>query len=63
MSSQRYSHASGKFTNNAQQKVSLHKSVQTLQVHVGIGYIIKAQAISHVTTLGPKYILYTFPRP
>ena len=33
------------------------------RVHVGIWYILRAQRGSHIPTLGPRYILYSYMDP
>ena len=35
----------------------------TQRVHVGIWYILRAQSGSHIPTLRPKYIPYTYIDP
>ena len=37
--------------------------LRTQRVHVGIWYILRAQRGSHIPTLRPKYIPYTYNRP
>ena len=38
-------------------------TLQPQRVHVGIWYILRAQRGSHIPTLRPKYILYTYIDP
>ena len=33
------------------------------RLHVAIWYILRAQRCSHITTLGPKYIPYSYMEP
>ena len=37
--------------------------VGTQRFHVAIWYILRAQRCSHITTLGPKYIPYSYMEP
>ena len=38
-------------------------SLQTQRVHVGLWYLLSAQRASHIPTLKPKYIPYTYMDP
>ena len=43
--------------------VAVLPQCQTQRVHVGIWYILKAQRGSHIPTLGPKYLPYSYMDP
>ena len=44
-------------------RVGVESQGITQRVHVGIWYILRAQKGSHIPTLRPKYIPYTYMDP